>query len=236
MSIQVEFDEENEVIIVTDGAKRQVITKEEAKNVFVSVNEMHQVKDEARNLFIASMILLPVERLIRREYVVKIAKCSNENVEVFRGEDVNLAYDMMNRIAYFTRKDTDKEVNLSEGAISARNMNGPKTAGILEIISSPFVLFTLLYTYYGFSYEGYYDIATGAVFGVIILLMVVISILPIIGGIYAIKQKNWEIAFIGSIASLLFCLLGIPAMIFLMISKDQFQLSQPQTENNLNEV
>ena len=62
---------------------------------------------------------------------------------------------------------------------------------------------------------------------ILLSIMGIIAMLPIIGGICALIRKHWRLAFIGSIASLIFWLLGIPALVLIVISKDEFrQLKQ----------
>ena len=98
-----------------------------------------------------------------------------------------------------------------------------KNAGILEIICSPLVFFTLLYTYYGLSYEGYYEVVQGSWLLIVISIMAIIAILPIVGGIYALRRQKWWLALAGSIVSLIFLVLGILAFIFILYSKDEFE-------------
>ena len=99
----------------------------------------------------------------------------------------------------------------------------PKNAGIIEMICSPLVFFTLLYTYYGLSYEGYYEVVEGSWLLIVISIMAIIAILPIVGGIYALRRKKWWLALAGSIVSLVFFVLGILAFIFILYSKDEFE-------------
>jgi hypothetical protein len=51
----------------------------------------------------------------------------------------------------------------------------------------------------------------------------IISILSMVGGIFAILRRNWGLALAGSIATLIpTLLLGIPAVILIALSKDEF--------------
>jgi hypothetical protein len=53
--------------------------------------------------------------------------------------------------------------------------------------------------------------------------MAIIAVLPIIGGIYALKLRKWWLALAGSIVSLVFLLFGIIAFILILDSKDEFE-------------
>ena len=54
--------------------------------------------------------------------------------------------------------------------------------------------------------------------------VIILSILAIIAGIYAVKGKYWRLALAGSICgTLLTWFLGLPAIILAIISKNKFQ-------------
>jgi len=53
------------------------------------------------------------------------------------------------------------------------------------------------------------------------LVAIMISILAVAGGLCALKRRVWGLALAGSICSL-FCWLGIPAIIFIALSKQEF--------------
>jgi hypothetical protein len=49
------------------------------------------------------------------------------------------------------------------------------------------------------------------------------SIMPIVGGIFALKRKLWILALVGSICTLVgFIFTGIPALVLILMSKDEF--------------
>ena len=51
----------------------------------------------------------------------------------------------------------------------------------------------------------------------------IIALLAVAGGIFAMRRKNWNWAIAGAIAAALsFILLGIPAIILVAMSKDEF--------------
>ncbi|UCE98327.1 MAG: hypothetical protein JSV74_03110 [Dehalococcoidia bacterium] len=50
------------------------------------------------------------------------------------------------------------------------------------------------------------------------------SIMPIVGGIFALKRKLWILALLGSIFTLLgFPFTGIPTLVLILMSKDEFE-------------
>ncbi|MFC2018821.1 hypothetical protein ACFLU4_02540 [Chloroflexota bacterium] len=56
------------------------------------------------------------------------------------------------------------------------------------------------------------------------LFLLVTGILPIIGGIYALKRKRWGLALAGSIAAIVgSAALGITATVFTALGKDEFE-------------
>ena len=65
-------------------------------------------------------------------------------------------------------------------------------------------------------------LSTILVIGVVFLLIV--GILPIIGGIYAIQRKKWGLALAGSIIAIFgSSIMGILATIFIAMSKEEFE-------------
>ena len=55
------------------------------------------------------------------------------------------------------------------------------------------------------------------------IFLVVVGILPLLGGIYAVQRKKWGLALAGSIAAIFGSTpLGIAATIFTALSKDEF--------------
>ena len=62
------------------------------------------------------------------------------------------------------------------------------------------------------------------IFGAIAIPLIIIGIVAIVGGIYALKRRIWGLALAGSICSLI-CVwfLGIPAIIFVAMGKNEFE-------------
>ena len=56
------------------------------------------------------------------------------------------------------------------------------------------------------------------------IFLLIVGILPIIGGIYALQRRKWGLALAGSIAAIFgSSLMGILATIFTALSKDEFE-------------
>ena len=117
-----------------------------------------------------------------------------------------------------------------------------KVGGILSIVAGGLgifwslflVLMALVFLVVGVgsdsNYYGYYnDMAPGLYTIVFILYLIwgiitaLLSILAIVGGIFALKKKVWGLALAGSIAAFFaFFLCGIPAIIFTTMGKKEF--------------
>ena len=104
----------------------------------------------------------------------------------------------------------------------------PKIGGVLTIISG--TLASLGAANYAIGLIGVRGLSKGdippfvpsIIFGVPIL-SIVIGILALIGGILAMRRKRWGWSLVGSIAGILSVLpLGIPAIILISLSKDEF--------------
>ena len=62
------------------------------------------------------------------------------------------------------------------------------------------------------------------IFGAIAIPLIIIGIVAIVGGIYSLRRRIWGLALAGSICSLI-CVwfLGIPAIIFVVMGKSEFE-------------
>jgi uncharacterized membrane protein HdeD (DUF308 family) len=99
----------------------------------------------------------------------------------------------------------------------------PTTAGILSIISGALTLLAglavaLLGTFAG----AFGSLVLGGVFAGIAVVPIILGIVSIVGGIYALRRRFWGLALAGSICALSCWILGIPAIIFVVLSKDEF--------------
>ena len=109
----------------------------------------------------------------------------------------------------------------------------PKTAGILDIIAGAFFpLEALIYSlciFFNFRDPPAVNICDFElpmiVFIIICLILnTLLSILAIVGGVYALRKRIWGLALAGSIAATMsFSLLGIPALVFTIKAKKQFK-------------
>lgn len=118
---------------------------------------------------------------------------------------------------------------LEDGMRPSKKTNKPLLAGILTIFSGLLASFGALNYAIGFSDIsglGKGDIppfVPSIIFGVP-ALSIVIGILALIGGILSIRRKNWGWSLTGSIAATLSVLpLGIPAVILVAMSKEEFE-------------
>jgi len=109
-----------------------------------------------------------------------------------------------------------------------KKTNKPKIGGIFTIVSG--ALASLGAVNYAVGLSGVTGLGKGdippfvpsIIFGVPIM-SVVIGILALIGGVFAMRRKRWGWALTGSIAGTLSVLpLGIPAIILIALSKDEF--------------
>lgn len=98
----------------------------------------------------------------------------------------------------------------------------PKTAGILSIIAGVIGLISspIMIAYGSLAmlegWGGFYLFQAG-------FLFIIIGIIAIAGGIFALRRKIWGLALAGSICAIIcFLFLGIPATIFVAQSKREF--------------
>ncbi len=111
----------------------------------------------------------------------------------------------------------------------------PLASGILDIVTGALsllgslVLALVLGVY--FSYDAY--AGESAAVGLWLLLFVplfIVSILAIVGGIFALRRKVWGLALAGSIGSILTLWawpLGVASVVFISISKREFEKEKP---------
>jgi hypothetical protein len=114
-----------------------------------------------------------------------------------------------------------------------------KIGGILSIVAGAmgcvsalgsiiFAVFMVLVNNGQFIYDGYYS--PDNVFNIIMLICIIcsvigilFSVLAIVGGIFALRKKNWGLALAGAIAGVLaFFPCGVVALVFTTMSKPEF--------------
>jgi len=110
--------------------------------------------------------------------------------------------------------------------------NKPTVAGVLTIISGVLGLILAISMFIGYGVvSGVCGIPVGYIpaFVPVIVLgtaipTLIIAILAVVGGIFALQRKTWGLALAGSIAAILvFLPLGIPAVILTTQSKVEFK-------------
>ena len=110
----------------------------------------------------------------------------------------------------------------------------PTTAGILDIIAGAFGLIVgiilLILGAVGSSIMAYFvpempPAAAVVIFSSIAVPFILIAILAIVGGIYALQRKIWGLALAGSIAAFFSptWVLGVAAIVFTALSKNEFE-------------
>jgi hypothetical protein len=109
----------------------------------------------------------------------------------------------------------------------------PTTAGILDIIAGSFGLIggviLLIFGAVGSSIMPYLvpqvpPAIAVAIFTSIAVPLIVIGILAIVGGIYALRRKVWGLALAGSIAAFFpSWILGLTAIVLTALSKNEFE-------------
>lgn len=104
----------------------------------------------------------------------------------------------------------------------------PVWGGILTLLSAAMAIFGALNYAVGFFNQpgiGKGDIppfVPSIIFGVP-MMSIVIGVLAVVGGIFALRRKRWKWALTGTIAAALSLLpLGIAAVILVAISRDEF--------------
>ena len=59
---------------------------------------------------------------------------------------------------------------------------------------------------------------------IVAIFLLIVSALPLIGGIYSLERKNWRWALTGSIVAILSsAILGIASTVLILLSKNEFQ-------------
>ncbi len=107
----------------------------------------------------------------------------------------------------------------------------PTVAGIFNIITGALGILGAVSTFVGFGVvTGALGIPTGPIPGFVPgivlgtgIFTLIIAVLALIGGIFAVQRKRWGWALAGSIAAIfVFFFLGVPAVILAAISKNEF--------------
>jgi hypothetical protein len=99
----------------------------------------------------------------------------------------------------------------------------PTTAGILSIIAGSIALISgILVGSLGTFIGAFFEIAWTGAFGI---PPIILGIIAIVGGIYALRREVWGLALAGSICALIGpgFILGLLAIIFVSLGKGEFE-------------
>ena len=116
----------------------------------------------------------------------------------------------------------------------------PTVAGILEIVAGTFSILAFIGVMIAFFFipasmtvspgpaEEFglwsFSILSGVVLALGAVFALIFSVLPILGGIYAIQRKKWGLAIAGAIVvTISNLLLGIPALILTALAHEEFE-------------
>ena len=108
----------------------------------------------------------------------------------------------------------------------------PKVAGILNIITGALGILGAISTFIGFGVvSGALGIPTGPIPGFVpgivlgtAIFTLIIAVLALVGGIFAVQRKQWGWTLAGSIAAILvFLPLGIVSTVLAAQSKNEFE-------------
>ena len=102
----------------------------------------------------------------------------------------------------------------------------PTTAGILSIVAGAGqVIGGISFGVIGGSIARLSAIpGVGSIFHAIAIPIIILGIVAIVGGVYALRRRIWGLALAGSICALIGpWLLGIPAIIFVAMGKNEFE-------------
>ena len=106
----------------------------------------------------------------------------------------------------------------------------PMVAGILNIVSGAFALLSVIGLVIAivviesdfFVEPGIPDFVT-TVLWIVAIPFFIIGVLAIMGGVYALRRKTWELALAGAVATTVYWFfVGIPTIVFIAQSKDEF--------------
>lgn len=97
-------------------------------------------------------------------------------------------------------------------------------ATVLATLTSPLVRVIAKYYWHSMGYSGVPDISfVNSVASVVGVACIILGIVSVLGGVYAIRRRLWGIALTGSISTLICSiLLGIPAIVFTTVAKGEF--------------
>ncbi len=112
--------------------------------------------------------------------------------------------------------------------------NKPTTAGVLNIITGALGVLWAICLFIGYAVVSGACVVPGGIGyipefvpGIVLgwaVIQLILAIVSLVGGIYALQRKIWGLALAGSIVAILtFFPLGIPATVFAAQSKKEFE-------------
>ncbi len=108
----------------------------------------------------------------------------------------------------------------------------PTVAGILCIISgAPAIIVALIASVIGGT-VGFLGMPfLSAIIGLVIIPIIILGVVSIVGGIFALRRERWGWALAGAICALVppLGILGILAIIFVILSQDEFKGHRDQS-------
>ena len=102
----------------------------------------------------------------------------------------------------------------------------PTTAGILCIIAGTIsVIFCIVVVTLGSIIGAFFGFEVVWGWSTFAIPLIILGIIAIVGGIYALRRKIWGLALVGSICALIGpgAILGILAIIFVSLGKGEFE-------------
>ena len=108
----------------------------------------------------------------------------------------------------------------------------PTVAGIFMIVNGALNVILAAFFVVGVGFAmpfldttpGYDMVALGGIFVVGAVIGIIVSLFSIISGAYCLKRRLWGLALAGSIiATLQIIILGVPALILVAVSKQEFE-------------
>jgi len=122
------------------------------------------------------------------------------------------------------------EMCINCGARVAKAIDGktwkPTAAGILCIIAGTIsVIFCIVVVVFGSIIGAFFGFEVVWGWSTFAIPLIILGIIAIVGGIYAVRRKIWGLALVGSICALFgpWAILGIPAIIFVILGKGEFE-------------
>lgn len=107
---------------------------------------------------------------------------------------------------------------------TARQTWKPTVAGILDIVAGAFGLMSVVGILIALVFIPATASTTITVLTIVAVYSGIVGILPLVGGIYAVKRGKWGLALAGSIAAIfLMTLLGLLSTIFTALAQDEFE-------------